>query len=261
LLAADRRVQQAAFELSLFLRDAEGNPIVPPSSRLPRNLLVDEPPKPETELLQQDIETAYRLRPELARFQLLKERVTVDLRLAENQTFPALNAQVFGSQDVGYGKKATGIFALDRSVLEGSVVLEVPLQRREAQGRVRAAQAALLQLLAQERFARDQIRAEVQDVVSALDRTYERLQRAKQEQQVARRVADLELERFRKGQSTLLEVNLRELAAAGAQAKVIDALAEYARAIADHRAALGIDAAAPGATGLPDGHGDGQPCP
>jgi outer membrane protein TolC len=243
VVGAERRVQQSALDLSLFLRDPEGNPLIPVPARLPRSLLNEAPPAPLTELLKQDIETAYTLRPELARFQLLKERATVDLRLAENQTYPTLNAQVFGSQDVGKGKKGTGIFALDRSVLEGSVLLEVPLQRREAQGRARVAEATLLQLLAQERFARDQISTEVQDAVSALDRTFQRWQRAKQEQAAARQVADLELERFRKGQSTLLEVNLRELAAAGAQAKVVDAAADYARALADHRAALGLDAA------------------
>jgi outer membrane protein TolC len=100
-----------------------------------------------------------------------------------------------------------------------------------------------MQLLAQERFARDRISVEVQDAISNLDRTYERWLRARDEQRVAQLVAELEFERFRQGQSNLLEVNLRELAAAGAQAKVIDAAADYARALADFRAALGLDAA------------------
>lgn len=241
LIAAERRLQQTAFDLSLFLRDPNGNPVVPASSRLPRSFLEQQPPPPATERLRDDVETAYALRPELVRFQLLKERAAVELRLAENQTYPALNAAVAGAQDVGKGKKSTGIFALDRSVVEASVVLDVPLQRREARGRAQAAQATLMQLLAQERFARDQIAAEVQDAVSNLDRTYQRLQLARQEQRIAQRVAELELARFRKGQGTLLEVNLRELAAAGAQAKVVDALADYYRAQADHRAALGLD--------------------
>ena len=242
LLAAERRWQQTAFELSLYLRDAEGNPVIPTAGRLPGTLLREEPLPPRTERLAQDVETAYRVRPELVRFRLLKERAAVDLRLAENQTWPALNFQLAGAQDVGAGKQATGIFALDRSVLEGSVLVDVPLQRREALGRVRSAQATLAQLLAQERYAQDQIRVEVQDAISALDRTYQRWLRARQEQQVAEQVAQLERERFRLGQSTLLEVNLRELSAAGAQAKVIDTAADYARALADYRAALGLDA-------------------
>jgi outer membrane protein TolC len=176
---------------------------------------------------------------------LLKERVAVELSLAQNQALPGLNAVLTGAQDVGKGKQATGLFALDRSALEGSLVLEVPLQRREARGRAQAAEAALLQLLEQERFARDQILTEVQDAVSNLDRTYARLQQAREEQRIARLVAEMELERFQRGQGNLLEVNLRELAAAGAAAKVIDALADYHRAQADHQTALGRDVLPP----------------
>ncbi len=241
LIGAERRLQQSSFDLSLFLRDPEGNPVVPAANRLPRSFAQQVLPQPSSDRLRSDIETAYSLRPELVRFQLLKERATVDLRLAENQSYPALNAAVGGAQDVGKGKKATGIFELDRSVAEASLLLEVPLQRREAQGRAQAARATIMQVLAQERFARDQIGTEVQDAVSNLDRTYQRLKWAREELQIARRVAELELERFRKGQGTLLEVNLRELAAAAAQAKVIDALADYFRAQADYRAALGLD--------------------
>ncbi len=241
-VAAERRLQQASFNLSLYLRDEEGNPVVPPAERLPRGFLQSEPPPPDVESLRNDIETAFNLRPELTRFQLLKEQVAVDLQLAENATLPALNVAVSAAQDVGPGKKGDGIFQLDRTVAEASLLLEVPLQRREARGRIQAARASMMQLLAQEQFARDQIVIDVQDAISNLDRTHARLQQARQEQRIAQRVAELELERFRQGQGTLLEVNLRELAAAGAKSKVIDALADLYRAYADYRAALGLDA-------------------
>lgn len=89
---------------------------------------------------------------------------------------------------------------------------------------------------------RDQISVEVQDAISNLDKTHQRLAKAREEKQVAQRVADLERDRFSKGQGTLLEVNLRELAAAAAQAKVIDTLAEFYRAQADLEAAIGVRA-------------------
>ena len=214
---------------------------MPGADRLPADFVDRQCVDSRGKSLREEIELAWSLRPELARFALLKERAAVDLALAENQTLPALNAAVAGAQDVGLGKKAVGQFALDRSVIEGSLVLEVPLQRREALGRVQAARATIAQLSAQERFARDQIGTDVQDARSNIERSRERLDRARQEQQVARRVADLERERFTRGQSNLLEVNLRELAAAAADAKVIDMLADCFRAEADLRAALGLD--------------------
>jgi outer membrane protein TolC len=185
--------------------------------------------------------TAYARRPELTRFTVLKERVAVDLALATNQQLPTLTAGFAGSQDIGKNKAGSGIFAPDKSVIEGSFFFEVPLQRREARGRELVARGSMAQILAQERYARDIIAVEVQDAVSNLDRTYQRILRAKEEQKIAERVAELELQRFQKGDSNLLEVNLRELAAAGAQAKVIDAIADLYRAYADFRAALGFE--------------------
>jgi outer membrane protein TolC len=241
LIAAERRFQQTALDLSLFLRDEAGEPVIPQASALPAEFARDVPAEPCDEPIAADVETAFRQRPELQRMQLLKERVATDLRLFENQTYPYLGAGVTASQDVGPGKQSTGILALDRSNIEASLLLDVPLQRRDALGKAQAARAALAQVSAQERFARDQIRAEVQDAISNLARSFERLQRARQEQSIAERVADLERERFRAGQSNLLEVNIRELSAAGARAKVVDVLADFYRAQADYRAALGVD--------------------
>jgi len=241
LIAAERRFQQTALDLSLFLRDDTGEPVIPTAAALPPEFGRDVPAPPCDDPIVPDVETAFRQRPELARMQLLKERAATDLRLAENQTYPYLGAAVAGAQDVGPGKQSTGILALDRSNIEASLLLDVPLQRRDARGKAQAARAALAQILAQERFARDQIRAEVQDAISNLARSFERLQRARQEQTIAERVAELERERFRAGQSNLLEVNIRELSAAGARAKVVDVLADFYRAQADYRAALGVD--------------------
>jgi outer membrane protein, heavy metal efflux system len=245
LIASERRWQQAGYELSLYLRDERGDPIVPGPERMPRSFPDWEPQAPDPTGLRNDIALAYQQRPEMVRFQVLKERATVELRLAENQQLPALNAGLAGTQDAGPGKRATGTSALDRSTIEGSLTLEVPLQRRDSLGRQQTSRALLMQLLAQERFARDQIAAEVQDAVSSLDRAHARLERARAEARIAQRVSELELDRFQKGQGTLLEVNLREIAAAGARSRVIDALADYFRAVAEYRAALGLDAQPP----------------
>jgi cobalt-zinc-cadmium efflux system outer membrane protein len=239
LVGAERRWQQSAFDLSLYLRDPQGNPVIAQAPRLPGRFLEQEPVAPPAPQLADDIDTAWKQRPELARFQFLRERLMIDIRFNENQMLPALNLGAFASQDLGPGKKLKGLFALERTVYEGGVTLEVPLQRRDARGKTQAANAAMSQLLVQERFARDTIQAEVQDVYSAMDRAIQRVRLSREEQKIAERVADLERERFLKGQSNLLEVNLRELAAASARAKVIESLADFQRARIDYRAALG----------------------
>lgn len=240
VIASERRLQQTALELSLFWRDERGDPIVPQASHLPSDFAKRQPTALGPNLVGQAVASAWSNRPELGRFQLMRERVALELQLARNQALPTLNAVVSAGQDVGAGKKGDGIFALDRTNADASLVLEVPLQRRDARGKQQMADATLAQLLVQERFVRDQISAEVQDAISNLEKTHQRLGKAREEQQIAQQVADLERDRFSKGQGTLLEVNLRELAAAAAQAKVIDTLAEFFRAQADFEAAIGL---------------------
>jgi outer membrane protein, heavy metal efflux system len=241
-IASERRLQLTALELSLFLRDGKGDPVVPHVSMLPADFAERQPAAPDIGLLRQSVATAFSNRPELERFRLLRERTAVELQLARNQALPGLNAILSTGQDVGAGKKGEGIFALDRTNAEASIFLDVPLQRRDARGKQQIADATMAQLLAQERYVRDQISVEVQDAFSNLDKTNQRLAKAREEQQVAQRVAELERDRFSKGQGTLLEVNFRELAAAAAQAKVIDTLADFYRAQADLEAAMGMRA-------------------
>lgn len=239
--SAERRWQQTSIELSLFLRDEAGQPWLPTLPQLPRTLLTMKTPSPKAEKPDTDIQTALAQRPELKRFALLKDRVTVDLQLAGNQLLPNLTTGVNGYNDIGPVKKNSDGTPGDARGIEGTVNFDMPLQWREASGRQAQARALLTQLHWQEQFAREQITADVQDAISNLDRIQERITRAQEEVQVAQQVTELELTRFRVGQGTLLEVNLRELAAAGARLKLIEALAEFYRAVADFRAALGYD--------------------
>ncbi len=236
LANAERLFQQASFDLSLFLRDAEGLPQVPGADRLPRHFRVMTPKPLPPGQLKKDITLAQQWRPELQRFPLLRERAAVELRLAENALYPALHLSMSGSQDVGLAGSG-----LDRSNWDITMVLDVPLQRREAQGRAQAARALLLQLAAQEQFARDQIIADVQNAHADLDRTLQRWLQAQHEQKEAEEVLKLELERMKLGGLDLFVVNIREQQAANAVLRVIDALADFYRAEADYRAALGLD--------------------
>jgi len=244
LLAADRAVQQAAVRLSLFLRDANGNPITPPSGWLPARFVDVVPPPPNAAHLKDDVEAALSRRPELVRFALQKQRSAVDLKLADNQLYPAVNVFAAVAQDAGLAKKTftgEGPFATDRTNAEVGLWFEMPLQRRDALGRAATARSQMAQLLAQERFARDEITAQVQDAVSELDRTYLRVEKARVELREAVRVRNLEAESFRAGRTSLVDLNLQEVAAAEAQVKVVAILAMYFRGVAEYLAALGTD--------------------
>ncbi len=249
LLAAERGVQQGAVRLSLFLRDAAGDPVVPPADWLLADFLDLSPPPPNPACLKDDVALALGRRPELVRFQLDKERRTVELQLARNQELPTLNAFGAVAQDVGFAKKTLtgeGPFKTDRTNAELGAQFELPLPRRDARGRVRAAQAQLAQLLAQERYARDEVAAQVQDAVSELTQTFARVTQVREEQRQAARVLEIEAALFDRQQTSLFELNLQETAAAEARARAAAVLGLYFGAAANYLAVIGADAAAGG---------------
>lgn len=244
LIAAERAWQQSSIALSLYLRGPDGEPQIPSTTRLPKE--VAEPQPIDRNRLTRDIDTALQQRPELQRLRLQRERTSVELELARNQMLPGLNLGLEGAQDVGFGSNysktplVTGT-QLDRTTYIASIQLDLPLQQRDAKGRALAAQAAVTQLSLQEQFQRDRITAELSDAASALERSYELLLKARENVAVARKVESGERERFTRGQGTIVILNLRELVAAEASFAEVDALAEYYRSLADYQAALGLE--------------------
>ncbi|NBO91093.1 MAG: TolC family protein [Planctomycetia bacterium] len=240
VVAALRLFQQAGFALSLYHRDAVGNPIVPTLSLLP--MLTIPVGAPDAIQRKKDLQTALTARPEVQRLSLARDKVNVDIRLAENQALPGMNVGIAGLQDVGFGKRSpSSTSKLDRQSVEVSLLFDVPLQRREARGRMISARAELLRIAAEEQLARDQISLELQDAANALDRAYELLRRGRDNRLQSDYMAEAERRLFDIGKSDQFRVNLRELTAAEARLLEIEAAAEFYRSLADYEAARGVD--------------------
>jgi outer membrane protein TolC len=240
MVQSQRAFQQSSIDLSLFLRDEVGAPTIAGQDRLPEFPLVQAV---DMSAFDTALGNAMELRPEPRRLRLQREKAAVELNLARNQTRQSLNAVVSGSQDIGYGTSSlSGPNGLDRSNLNASLVYQMPVQRREARGRVLQSEATLAQLEAQLRNAEDVIRAEIQDGFSALDRSYEFYQQAKIRVDLAQTVARAEREQLRLGRSDILRVTLREQAAFEAEILEISARQEYFRAKTDLLVAQGLDA-------------------
>jgi outer membrane protein TolC len=241
VVAAERKLQESAIKLSLFLRSPEGQPLVPTPDVLPPEF--PRPLAPRTDNLEFAIERAWSARPESRELALLRQSLTVDLRLAQNLTRPALDATVWGSKDVGAAASEKG----DKTPyeMEGGLLAEVPLQRREARGKIRAVQAKLAQVNAKQRFTNDKIAAEVRDAHSAITLAYQRVRDAAANAVLARQMEAFERRRFELGDSNIFLVNQRETAAVEAGLAEVEALAEYHRALAIFRTALADRAAEP----------------
>jgi outer membrane protein TolC len=231
IVQARRRFEAAALALSLFYRSADGEPIVASRARLPETFPEVEDVDPHQ--LEANVNAALARRPELIRLQLALDKLEVDRKLARNQMQPNLDAAVTISQDFGED------IYVDKSAFEvqAGVELKFPVQRSEARGRLAEVEGQIGQIVNEQRFARDRIRAEVQDSFSAVVAAHEQIRQTRLNADLALELQSAEEERFRRGAIDLLALQLREQAAFDAQALSVDALAEYFRALADYRAA------------------------
>jgi outer membrane protein TolC len=226
LVEAERQQQQAAFDLSLFYRDERGEPVVAALDRTPVGFpaltALDQ------QRMLEDIQAALQRRPELERLRQQRAQTDVERRLARNQTMPNIDFGFNYFQDTG----RTARVLAGPQELRTSVTFELPFQRRNAFGRLYSADARIRQIEQRERFARDQIVAEVKDAYSAVVTAFQRANYIKNEVVTTRRVEDGERARFELGDTNLFTLNLRELATAEAAIREVNALADYYRAFA-----------------------------
>lgn len=236
LIESQRKLQQSAIKLSLFFRDEGGEPKIPPPSQLPRQF--PEPVRPDVQRLDGDIATAFASRPELQELNFIRSQAEIDLSSGQNLTRPALNATVEAGKDVGQPTPKGDKTPFE---LEAGLFFEVPMQRRKGYGKIQEAQGKLGQVAAKRRFVENKIQLQMQDAMSALTASYDRWLRAKENVLLARQLEAAERERFARQDNDLLRVALQESAAIEAALQEIEALADYYKATAAYRAAMGAE--------------------
>ncbi|MEM9381203.1 MAG: TolC family protein [Planctomycetota bacterium] len=244
LVRAELEVQQAAIQLSLFWRDAEGQPRIPGDELLPAEL-----PRPQDPALfvdPDDVELALAQRPEVRLFELRVSDIDLEIDKAKNDTLPELDVAVRGSQD--YGDPASDPDDKGDFELDALVNFDVPLQRRVARGTVRSLTAERSQIQRQLQITRDRVVADVQASGAVLSQNWEGLELTRETVRLAGVMEEAERFALRQGQSDLLRVNIRERDTAAAASNLVDSLAEHFRALAEYRASLGVPYDEVGAT-------------
>ncbi|HZH04189.1 MAG TPA: TolC family protein [Myxococcaceae bacterium] len=233
VVSADRLLQQTAIELSLFFRDPDGDPLLPPPERLPQGF----PSLPPPDFLADEarVERVLARRPDLQRLQTQKEAQRVEQGFALNQQRPQVDVSAAAIQDLGRGSEKLG-----KPELELGLTVEIPTFNRAATGRSRAIEASVARLDAQLQLQRERAVAETRDALSALETAHQRVALARREVELARSLEQGERARFFMGDSSLFVVNLREQAAAEAAVREVDAMAEYFKAEASLRAAIAL---------------------
>jgi len=244
LRGAERDAEQAAIDLSLFLRDPAGEPAIPRPERLPPAFPPEDEPSPER--LARDLERALEAHPRLGALDLELERTRVDLALARNDRLPAVDLRLEASGDLGSatpGLSSEGSLSRNprgATELKALIRFELPIQRRDARGRVEAASARLSRLESEQRFERDWIEARVRRAMAGLEAAHAQTGATRRNLELARQLQRAEQRKLSLGTSNLIDVNIRELQAADAALALIDAQAAYFTALAEYRAAVAV---------------------
>lgn len=235
VVRSEQEFAAAANSLSFFYRDGTGERITPASERLPTALPQFRPGRVAGPVD----------RPDLRSLDARLDQSEVRLALAENELKPRLDLRGELAYDVG----GTGRGGRSRNGEEAivGVRFSVPLERRQAKGRIGEARAEIDGLRTRQRLVADQIAVEVEGISIAVDGAERSAVLAAEEAELADRMAAAERRRFELGASDFFLLNLREEAATDARVRLLDAQARAALAGVDlagatgNRQALGLN--------------------
>jgi cobalt-zinc-cadmium efflux system outer membrane protein len=233
LIEAERSLQQAAIELSLFYRGPSMQPIVPLLEQVPVEFPAARPLAAQQ--IREDQQLALQRRPEVERFSAQRDQIDVDRRLAANAGKPSIELNAGFTSDRGTDPRVRR----GPEELRAGIAFELPFRNRTARGREAAAEAKIRQLDLRAAFQRDQIQAEVRDAASAVQAAQNRLAILAGEVDVSRELEQAERTRFELGEGTLFVLNLREQATADAAIRRALAEADLQRALASYDYATG----------------------
>lgn len=217
---AKRNFVTASNSLSFYLRDSSGRLVTPTRDQLPDLEQIEELPDMQS-LIAMRRSDILDSRPELQTLRVAIERAENKVDLRRNDMQPRLDASVELSRD--FGAVGDGGPTFDSTDAIVGVTLKVPLQRREARGRLQRAEAELREIELRERRIADQIEVELDNILARLNAALRLSDLAEDEVEQATTMVAAERRRFRLGAGDFFLVNLREESAADAQIRAIRA--------------------------------------
>ncbi|EED31325.1 outer membrane component of multidrug efflux pump [gamma proteobacterium NOR5-3] len=245
LMTASRRdFQVAANQLAFYFRDESGEPLIPGVQRLPSEEQFGIlPPVPTASSL--DVSAVLEQRPELRILETGAERALQKIALSENELKPRLDLNLELAE--GFGSIGEGGASRDGTDAIVGFTFSVPLERRQAKGKITQARAELESLRQDKRRVEDQVEIELRNILLELETARELMDLAKQDVELSETMRRAEVRRFEQGASDFFLVNIREETAADARVRFYTAYQRTRVAQANFDAAtvnlsrLGID--------------------
>ena len=230
---AEREFLARANKLSLYFRDADGLPIIPAPDQLPELDIAQLPPIPSVDI--NGLTELVRNRPEMRLLLTAIQRVENEVALKRNDLKPRLDLSLEVSHD--FGSIAEGGASRDSTDTIIGLEFSVPLERRQARGDLRAAEAKLEALRWEQQQTTEQMAIGLRNILLDLETARELLNLAEQEVEQSEALMRAEQKRFQSGASDFFLVNIREQAAADARKRLFEVHLQFQLARAAYQAA------------------------
>jgi outer membrane protein, heavy metal efflux system len=230
VIAAERAFQKASLDLSLFLRNEQGEPLYPKALDCPS--VFPEPsvvPALVTEMKH----------PLIQQLHWQSEEWLVQETYFKVQQLPKLDLKLKGTQPFGpyrYPEKLSALGTTKNPSLDLKVGLqfEMPLLLREARGKAQSATAKRIQIDAKAQLEVEKLSVLTKNSVQAVQAALKRLELARSELLMAQALERAEKMRTDQGDSSILILNIREQNTWEAANREVDALTEYFRSLAQY---------------------------
>lgn len=232
LVRMRQKFEAAAIYLSLFYRDQNANPISAKLYHLPE-LTLELSKLPDDKIIKTGKEQAFMARPEIQVIKIKSQQQLNEIKYAKNLLQPQLDVELGASKDQGTADETRR-----QSNNYVNLNFSLPLQRREAKGKLASAKSKLSAINYQQQLIKDKINVEIDNIMvkmAAISQTYYLRQ---DEAKLAKLLQIAETDKFRHGASNFFLVNMREQDLAASKAAVIEIFKDFKNANADYKLAI-----------------------
>lgn len=219
-LALSAEFRAAGFRVGLYRRGNDGSPREAETGELPDIPSAVLPPELELSRVDAELEKS----PMVSITRNLLSALAQELRLAKNQQLPRLDLSVAASHSAGSTRPYSAIdSSVSETTLGANLALSLDVQRRKARGKAASIQAKRRQIEEELRYLKDTLRVEVLSANQALKAQYQAVQQSQEATDLAQQVALAEADSLLAGQSTVMNVNIREQAVLTAELAELEA--------------------------------------
>ncbi len=237
VIEANRDFLSASNQLAFYYRGATGEMITPDIRQLPgEEILFTSNHNQTSSVGSKKYSDALSNRPELKLLRTSIERTENEITLRKNNLKPKLDLSAELSHD--FGAIAEGGESRDSTDTIIGFQFSVPLEQREARGKLSTARAKLRALELDQLQTQQQLELEIRNIVIERKAALELAEIAQTELEQSRTMEQAERVRFENGASDFFVVNIREETTADAQVRGIIAQLNSQVALVNYNAAI-----------------------